>query len=125
MMLRLIGALIALVEAALHLWQYFAGFHGTGVAVPFLINVVAGVVIAILLVTWKNWVPAFLLFGLGLATLVGFAIAATWGLFGIHERWSLFPQWLTAIVDVIAIVLGIVIAAQQGIFRRGHATEQA
>ncbi len=125
MVLRVMGALIALVEAALHLWQYFAGFDSEGVAVPFLINVVAGVVIAILLLVWKYWVPGFLLFGLGLLTLVGFAIAATWGLFGVHEHWGLFPQWLSAIIDVIAIVLGVAIATREGLFRRRVVAEQA
>ena len=40
----------------------------------FLVNVVAGVVIAVLLLTWQHWVPAFLTLGFGLSTLGAFVI---------------------------------------------------
>lgn len=109
MALRVIGAVVALVSAAVHFWEWrFNGYDKLSVVGPsFLVNVIAGVVIAVLLLTWRHWIPLFLLFGFGLLTLGGFVTATTIGLFGVHERWSGFPIWAAAIAEAIAIVIGL------------------
>ena len=63
--------------------------------------------IAVLLVTWQHWLPPFLAFGFGASTLGGFVIAATWGLFGDHEKWQGPYVWTAAIAEAVAIVGGL------------------
>ncbi|MEO7124554.1 MAG: hypothetical protein ABI382_01620 [Nakamurella sp.] len=117
MSLRIMGALVALISALIHLWEYFfEDYDSTGVGIPFLINVVAGIVIAILLLTWRNWVPLFLLFGFGVLSLAGFIISATVGLFGVDETWNNAMGWAAMIVEAIAIVVAVVAAMTE---RRG------
>lgn len=115
MTLRIIGAVVALISAAIHFWEYFFnGYNATGVGIPFLINGVAGIVIAILLLTARhNWLPLLLLFGFGVLTLGGFVTSWMIGLFGVHETWSGTLKWVAAIAEAIAIVLGPVIFARE------------
>jgi len=120
MTIRVIGALAALVSAAVHLYLWFDGVKDQGtVGALFVVNVVAGVVIAWLLLKWSSWEPLFLLFGFGGATLVAFLIAETVGLFGIKTDWSWYA-WLAAASEIIAILGGIA-----GIVREGYLPSQA
>ena len=74
----------------------------------FMVNVVAGVVIAVLLVTWKHWLAPFLAFGFGASTLAGFAIATTTaGLFGDHEKWQGSYVWAAAIAEAVVILASV------------------
>ena len=94
---RLIGALAALVSAAVHLYLWFDGVKDQGtVGALFVVNVLAGAVIAVLLLLWRHWIPLFLLAGFGASTLGAFLIATTIGLFGIHTGWSWYA-WLAAV----------------------------
>lgn len=112
--LRIIGAIAAVVTAVVHAWEW--AFNGYGnpefvspvVGTAFLVNAVAGVVIAILLLVWHHWVPMFLLFGLGVSTLGGFVISATVGLFGVHEQWRGGMVWAAAASEVVAIVVPLI-----------------
>ena len=108
MTVRWITAAAVLVSAYVHLKEWIDGFRHVDVIGPlFIVNVVAGVVIAILLVTWRHWMPPFLAFGFGAATLGGFVIAATWGLFGDHEQWQGDYVWTAAVTEAIAIIGGL------------------
>jgi hypothetical protein len=108
MMVRLVAAVAALISAAVHLWLWFDGVRDQGtVGQLFVLNVVAGVVIAVLLVTWRHWVPLFLVAGFGAATLGAFVISATVGLFGIEASWDTWYAWLAAASEVVAIVVGL------------------
>lgn len=104
---RIVTAVAALVSAAVHLvlW-WFQDYRSIDVIGPaFLLNGVAGIVIAVLLVTWWHWVPAFLVTGFGLSTLGAFVVSATVGLFGVHERWT--GGWvLTAAASEIVCIAG-------------------
>jgi hypothetical protein len=106
MQLRVLGAVALLVSAAVHLWLWFDGVRDQSVGPLFLVNVVAGVVIAILLLRWRHWVPAFLTLGFGASTLGAFIIAATVGLMGIHEHWQGFYVFAAAVAEVVCIVVG-------------------
>lgn len=120
MALRVIGALAALISAFIHLWEYFfEGYDDTGVGIPFLINLVAGIAIAVLLLTWRNWIPLFLLFGFGVLSLAGFIVSATVGLFGVAETWDNAMGWAAMIVEAIAIVVAVAAAISE---RRGART---
>jgi hypothetical protein len=111
---RLIGALVALVSAAVHLYLWFDGVKDQGtVGALFVLNVVAGVVIAVLLLRWRHWIPLFLLAGFGASTLGAFLIASTAGLFGIHTGWSWYAV-LAAVSEVVAIICGVYAAFEEG-----------
>ena len=107
MWMRIVGAAAVLVSAAVHLYLWVDGFRTMSVIGPaFLLNAVGGAVIAVLLVTWRSWVPALLTAGFGVSTLGAFILSATVGLFGLHERWVGWPVWTAAVSEVVAIVVG-------------------
>jgi hypothetical protein len=120
-MTRRLGALAALVSALVHLYLWFDGVKDQGtVGALFVVNVVAGVVIAGLLLRWMSWIPLLLLTGFGAATLGAFLIAVNGSLFGIHTGWSWYA-WVAAVAEVAAIVLGVVAAWNEGYLRRSPA----
>jgi len=93
---------------------WFDGVKDQGtVGALFVVNVFAGVVIAVLLLRWHHWIPLFLLAGFGASTLGAFLIAATVGLFGINTGWSWYA-WLAAVSEVVAIICGVYAAYQEG-----------
>jgi hypothetical protein len=109
-----IGAVAALASAAIHLWLWFDGVKDQGtVGALFVVNVVAGVVIAVMLVRWHHWLPLFLLAGFGATTLGAFVIATTVGLFGIETTWTWYG-WLAAITEVVAVLAALAAARQEG-----------
>jgi hypothetical protein len=115
MVTRLIAAVAVLVSGATHLKLWFDFGRDTDVVGPlFLLNAVAGLVIAILLVAWRHWIPLLLAVGFGASTLGAFTISATVGLFGVHESWQGSWVWIAAVSEVVAILAGITAAAQEG-----------
>jgi hypothetical protein len=105
MQLRMLAALAVLVSAGVHLYLWFDLFEHTHVIGPaFMVNAVGGVVIAVLLVTWRHWIPLVLGVGFGVATLGAFVISATSGLYGVHEQWTGWEVWTAAAAEVVAIV---------------------
>lgn len=105
--MRVIAALSVLVSAAVHLylWLDFArddDFLGPS----FMLNAIAGAVIAVLLLVWRHWVPAFLALGFGASTLLAFVLATTVGLFGATANWTGWAVWVAAAAEVVAIVAG-------------------
>ena len=117
---RIATAVAALVSAAVHLILWFDGYRDIEVVGPaFLLNAVAGVVIAVLLVRWRHWLPAFLVLGFGLSTLGAFVLSTTVGLFGVHEQWR--GGWvLTAAVSEVVCVLGGLVLLREALARRPH-----
>ena len=112
MNMRLVTAAAVLVSAAVHLYLWFDVFSGQAVIGPaFLLNAAGGLVIAVLLVLWRHWLPALLALGFGVSTLGAFVVAATVGLFGVHEHWIGWPVWTAAVSEVVAIVGGAVLLA--------------
>jgi len=106
---RFIAAIAVLVSAYVHLYEWLNGMRHVHVIGPlFVVNIVSGVVIAVLLVTWKHWFAPFLAFGFGATTLAGFAIATTSaGLFGDHEKWQGPYVWVAAVTEAVAIAGGL------------------
>ena len=107
MSMRLLAAVAVLVSAAVHLYLWFDVFSSETVVGPaFLLNAFGGAVIAALLVLWRHWLPPLLAIGFGVSTLTAFVIAATVGLFGVHEHWTGWAVWTAAAAEVVAVVAG-------------------
>ena len=110
---RGIGALAAVVSAVVHLYLWFDGVKDQGtVGALFVVNVIAGFVIAGMLLAWKHWIPLFLLAGFGATTLVCFLIAVNGELFGIHTDWSWYA-WVAAASEVLAVLIAAMSAISE------------
>lgn len=117
MALRAVLAVASLVSAGVHfkLWLVddFSELDVVGPA--FLLNAVAGVVIAVLLLVWRSWLPLLLAIGFGASTLLAFIISTTpMGLFGVHDSWSGVQQWTAAIAELVLVVGGLWSARDEG-----------
>jgi hypothetical protein len=120
MRFRLVAAAAVVVSGVVHLKLWFDGTRHLDVIGPaFLVNAVAGLVIAILLLAWRHWVPLLLAVGFGTSTLGAFVISATVGLFGVHEHWRGGPVWASAVSEVMAAVAGLLAAGREGYLSRG------
>ena len=115
MTLRIVTALAVLVSAYVHLREWLDGIRDVAVIGPlFLVNIVAGIVIAVLLVTWRHWFAPFLAFGFAATTLGGFVLATTGaGLFGDHEKWQGSYVWVAAASEAVAIVVALVALSRE------------
>src|SRR4051794_35544374 len=112
---RIVAAVAVLVSAYVHLYEWLNGFRHVHVIGPlFVVNIVAGVVIAVLLVTWRHWFAPFLAFGFGASTLGGFVLATTGaGLFGDHEKWQGSYVWAAAVSEAVVIVFGLLALSRE------------
>jgi hypothetical protein len=107
---RILTVVAVLVSAVVHLYLWLDGVREQGtVGRLFVVNVVAGLAIAVALLVWRSWVPPFLSVGFGATTLLAFVISATVGLFGIVASWDTWYAWLAALSEVVAVVGGLVL----------------
>ena len=115
MSIRIVAALAVLVSAYVHLYEWLSGMRHVHVIGPlFIVNIVAGVVIAGLLFAWKHWLAPFLALGFGASTLGGFALATTSaGLFGDHEKWQGAYIWVAAVSEAVVIVTALVALSRE------------
>src|SRR5215467_3433657 len=112
MIVRCIAAVALLVSAGVHLKLWLDGERDFPVGTAFLVNAVAGVVIAGLLIAWKHWLAPLLAAGFGLATLGAFTMAtSSVGLLGDHENWQGGYVWTAALTEAIAIGAGLYAAS--------------
>ncbi|WP_426564186.1 hypothetical protein ACPPVT_22220 [Angustibacter sp. McL0619] len=114
MRMRLLAAVAVLVSGGVHLKLYFDWAHENNKVGPaFLLNAVGGLVIAVLLMTWRHWLPPLLAVGFGLSTLAAFVTAATVGLFGVNEVWTGWAVWTAAVSELVAVVAGAMVLRQE------------
>ena len=124
MKMRMLAAAAVLVSAAVHLYLWVDVFRHTDVVGPaFMLNAVGGTVIAILLVTWRHWVPLVLAVGFGASTLGAFLIAVSVGLFGVHEHWTGWAVWTAAGSEVVAILVAGTVLLQDYLLRPARQRE--
>lgn len=115
MNMRLLAAAAALVSGAVHLKLWFDGTRDLDVIGPaFMVNAISGLVIAVMLVAWRHWVPLFLAVGFGLSTLGAFIISATVGLFDVNASWSGFYTWAAFVSEIVIIVAALLAARAEG-----------
>lgn len=109
--LRGLLAACVLLSAVVHLELWFSGFRQFTVVGPaFLLNAVGGLLIGVLLLVWRHWLPLLGALGFGVATFGAFLVSTTaGGLFGVHEQWTGVPIWTSAITETAAIVLALVL----------------
>ena len=112
---RALVALSLLVSAGVHLWLWwFDDFRLIEWIGPlFLLNVVAGVALAVAVVFWPHWLPVLGAIGFGLATLVAFVLSATVGLLGVNEPWSGGPQLTAGIAELVSVVGGALVLVRE------------
>jgi hypothetical protein len=116
---RIVTAVAALVSAYVHLKLWLDGMRDIDVIGPaFLFNAVAGLVIAVLLLTWRHWVPGFLAAGFGASTLGAFILSATVGLFDVHEQWTGGYQLTAAAAEVVCIIGGLLVLREAWLVRQ-------
>lgn len=107
MKFRVIVAVAVLVSGAVHFKLWLDGFRDTDVVGPmFLLNAVAALAIAGTVLLWRSWPPLLVAVGFGASTLGAFAIAATVGLFGVHEVWSGSYVVTAYVSELVALVVG-------------------
>ena len=111
---RQVAAAAVTVSALLHLRMWFNGVRDQSVGPAFMLNAIGGLVIAVLLLTWRHWVPLLLAVGFGMSTFGAFVIAATVGLFGVHDHWTGGYVWTAAISEAVAVIAGLTAAGREG-----------
>jgi hypothetical protein len=103
---RVLTALAVLASAFGHWYAYaYDGWDFGIIGVLFVVNMIAGVVIAIATLVWRHWIPLFLAFGFSGVTLVMFLIAKYASLFGVQDRLMGFSQWLCLIAEAVGLVV--------------------
>ncbi|MFC7876787.1 hypothetical protein [Isoptericola sp. NPDC057391] len=106
---RLVAAVAALVSAAVHVVLYLDGYDTIAVVGPlFLLNAVAGVVLAVLLVLWRHWLPLVGGIGFGGLTLLAFVLSTTVGFYGVNESFAGVNEIVAAVSEVVVVVASAV-----------------
>ena len=105
-----VAAAGVMLNAVVHLDLYIVdGFRDIDVIGPlFLVNAVAGLVIGVIMLVWRHWLPLIAAIGFSLATFVAFWISVIWGLFGIKEIADGAPQILSMAAEIVAILAALV-----------------
>jgi hypothetical protein len=107
--LRVLGAVLLAVTAAIHGWLWLQGYDGIPVVGPaFLLDTVLGVLLALLVAAvprrWLPWAAAAgALFALG--TLAALLLSTTVGLFGFVETTAAPLWWESFWVELGAVVV--------------------
>lgn len=115
MTMRWTAAVAVLVSGLVHLWLWwYDGFRDIPWIGPlFLLNFVAGAVIAVLLVVWRSWLPPLVAVGFGASTLGCFLLSATVGFLGVHEVLVGTWQVTAGIAEIVAVVAGVAILLRE------------
>lgn len=80
----------------------------------FLVNVAAGLAIAIGVGVWRHWLPLLAALGFGAGTLAAFFASGTVGLFGPPTplQWQA-PESIAAVAEVVCIVCAALLLAMR------------
>ncbi len=86
----------------------------------FLLDAIGGVVITVVAVAWRHWLPVLAIIGFGAVTAGAYFLSVTVGLFGLHETTAGTPQLICEIAEIAAVVLGILLLVVRGRPNRVH-----
>jgi hypothetical protein len=102
---RSLAAVAVGVSAVVHLLEWQHGYRDIPwVGQLFLLNAVGGVVLTVLLMVWRHWLPLVGAIGFGAATLLAFVASTTVGFLGVTSRFSGESAWIAAAAEVVAVV---------------------
>ncbi|MFC8190032.1 hypothetical protein ACFUMH_00065 [Cellulomonas sp. NPDC057328] len=106
---RVLASGAVAMSGVVHLYLWGLGyFEGMWLRPLFLAQGVGGVVLAVLLVAWRSALPLVGAVAYGAATLGGFVVATTpAGLGGVRARWEGWPEWVSAVTELLAIAAGL------------------
>ena len=105
--LRGLTAAGLLLSADVHLVLFLEGYRDIDVVgALFALNAVAGLVLALLVLVWRHWLPLLGAVGFGVLTLVAFYLSTTVGFFGVNETVGGTQQVLAAVAEWVAVVAG-------------------
>lgn len=107
---RGLAAAAVFMSADVHfdLW-YAGGYREVKTIGPlFLLNAIAGLVIGLLVLCWRHWLPALAAVGFAAATLAAFYLSVTVGLFNFTEVANGEPQTLAEVAEYVALVFGVI-----------------
>jgi len=107
---RWVAALAIVVSAVVHLVLYVDGYSDISVVGPlFLLNAAGGLVLAVLLVLWRHWLPLVGGIGFGVATLIAFVLSTTVGFYGVAgETFFGTNQLVAAVSEALAVAASTV-----------------
>ncbi|WP_444663945.1 hypothetical protein ACT17Q_00470 [Cellulomonas sp. CW35] len=109
---RLPTALAVAASGAVHLYlvgsQGYGGGTSNWLETAFWLQGVGGLVLAVLVLVWRSPLPLLGAVAYGLSTLVGFLLAVYLpnGLFGVQSVWGGWPETVSAVTEVLAVVAG-------------------
>jgi hypothetical protein len=105
--LRLVVIASLLGSAWVHYDLWRNGFSAIKIVGPlFLVNAVAGVVIALLVLLLRHWLPALAAVGFGAATLAAYVLSLTIGFFNVHEQFVSPAEVWGVITEAGCVVFG-------------------
>ncbi|MGH3098838.1 MAG: hypothetical protein ACRDMV_22855 [Streptosporangiales bacterium] len=108
--LRAITAAALLLSADVHLVLYLGGFGQIAVIGPlFLVNVVAGLALALGVLLIRHPLVLLGAAGFGVATFGAYLLSATVGLFRLHETTWDTQAVLAAVAEIVVIVGAVLV----------------
>lgn len=121
--LRVLVAAGLLGSAWVHLVVWLDWASNMSVVGPlFMVNVVAGAVIAVAVLVWRHWLPALAAVGFGVATLGAYLLSLTVGFFGVTEQFATQEELWGVITEAVCVVGGLALLAPA--FRRARAESE-
>jgi len=107
--LRVLLAAVVVVSGLVHLDLWNDGMRSVAVVGPaFLVQGLASIVLGVLLLGWRHWLPLLGAVGFGAASLLPLVVSTLpSGFFGVHERWAGAPVWTSVVTEAAAVVLGV------------------
>ncbi len=106
---RWIAAVGVFVSAVVHVVLWAQGYSDIPVVGPlFLLNAFAGLVLCVLLVVWKHWLPLVGGIGFGAATLLAFLLSTTVGFYGVYDTSPEIDALVAGVAEVVAVVASAV-----------------
>lgn len=73
----------------------------------FLLNAIGGLILGLVVLAWRHWLPLFAGVGFGVLTLAAFWISVVHGLFGLKEVATGSAQILAEVAELTAVVFGV------------------